>query len=60
MPIHWVLKDINEANSILALLGKMPYDQVADLIERLKAQQQAQLNPPRDPKEPMPLPDPSV
>lgn len=48
--ITWNLNDINEANNILAVLGKLPYEQVADLIGRLRAQNEAQLNPP--PKDP--------
>lgn len=46
--ITWVLKDINEANSILAVLGKLPYEQVADVIGRLREQIAEQLRP-KDP-----------
>jgi len=45
MQINWTLKDINEANSVLAVLGKLPYEQVADLIGRLRAQTEEQLRP---------------
>jgi hypothetical protein len=44
-PIIWTLQDINEANNILAVLGKLPYEQVADTIARLKAQTEEQLKP---------------
>lgn len=43
------VRDINEANLILGLLGRCPYDQVADLIGRLKAQVQEQVTPPVPP-----------
>ncbi len=41
--ITWTLKDINEANAILGVLGKLPYEQVNDLITRLRAQTEGQL-----------------
>lgn len=43
--IRWTLRDVNEANNILAVLGKLPYEQVADTITRLKAQTEEQLKP---------------
>ncbi len=42
-PITWTLRDVNEANNILAVLGKLPYEQVVDTIARLKAQTELQL-----------------
>ena len=49
MKIIWTLNDINEANNVLAVLGKLPYEQVADLIGRLRAQTEEQLKPKEDP-----------
>lgn len=43
--ITWTLKDVNEANNILLVLGKLPYEQVAETIARLKAQTEEQLKP---------------
>lgn len=43
--ITWTLKDINEANAILAVLGKLPYEQVGDLIPRLRDETVRQVNP---------------
>lgn len=39
-------KNINEANAILALLGKCPFEQVADMIARFQAEIQKQTSPP--------------
>jgi len=46
--ITWTL-DINEANLILAVLGKLPYETVGELIPRLRAATAAGLQPPKDP-----------
>ncbi len=45
MTINWTLKDVNEANAILAVLGKLPYEQVGELIPRLRDETQRQLTP---------------
>lgn len=37
MKITWIL-DLNDANSILAVLGKLPYEQVSVLIGSLRDQ----------------------
>lgn len=52
MAITLEVKDINEANAILGILGKLPYDQVFDLIGRLRAQVIAQIQPPPPPPSP--------
>jgi len=49
MPITWTLRDLNEANNVLAVLGKLPYEQVADLIDRLRKQMAEQLAPKQAP-----------
>ncbi len=48
--IQWTL-DINEANNILTVLGKLPYEQVVDTITKLRTQTEEQLKPkvPDDP-----------
>ena len=43
--INWTLTDINEANAILGVLGKLPYEQVVELIDRLRKETQAQITP---------------
>jgi len=43
--ITWTL-DLNEANLILAVLGKLPYEQVAELVPRLRAQTLQCVQPP--------------
>jgi hypothetical protein len=43
MKITFTLNDINEANAILGVLGKLPYEQIVDLINRLRAQADEQL-----------------
>ncbi len=48
--INWTLKDINEANAILAVLGKLPYEQVAELLDRLRKETQEQITPPDNPQ----------
>ncbi len=40
--IIWQLKNVEEANAIIAVLGKVSYDQVSDLIARLKQQTELQ------------------
>lgn len=40
---------INEANAILGLLGKCPYDQVAILIDKIRAQITEQTRAPDTP-----------
>lgn len=34
---------VNETNAILRLLGKQPYDEVAELIQKIKQQGESQL-----------------
>jgi hypothetical protein len=51
MTITWTL-DLNDANSIFAVLGKLPYEQVNVLITGLRAQTEecvrlANLQPPQ-------------
>lgn len=46
MPVTLTFKDINEANLVMALIGTQPYNQVAELVARLKAQIAEQLTPP--------------
>jgi hypothetical protein len=43
--VHIAL-DVNEVNTVLAAIGKLPYDQVANLIPKIVAQAQSQLTPP--------------
>ncbi len=43
--ITWTLKDVNEANAILATLAKLPYEAVGELIPRLRDETQRQLSP---------------
>jgi hypothetical protein len=38
---------IEEANIIMAALGKMPYESVFQLVEKIKAQAQEQLRAPK-------------
>ncbi len=45
MSITWTLKDVNEANAILAVLRKLPMEQVEELVLRLRDETQRQLNP---------------
>jgi hypothetical protein len=44
--ITWTLKDVNEVNAVLIALGKLPYEQVVNLIASLQQQAQAQLAAP--------------
>ena len=39
---------VNDMNIIMAGLGKLPLEAVIDLWSRIKAQAEAQLNPPAD------------
>jgi len=43
MKFYWTL-DLNEANLILGMLAKLPYEQVGELIPRLRASMQVQLS----------------
>jgi hypothetical protein len=49
--ITWTLKDVNEANAILAVLAKLPYEQVGELIPRLREETRLQLEHPEPPVE---------
>ena len=37
---------VEEANIIMAALGKMPYEAVFQLVDKIRSQAQAQLHPP--------------
>jgi hypothetical protein len=58
MKINWTL-DLNEANVILAVLGKLPYEQVHTLIGGLQAQTQRAVDAANFPAPP-PAPAPDV
>jgi hypothetical protein len=54
MKINWTL-ELNDANAILAVLGKLPYEQVAVLIGSLQAQTQRAVDR-QTPSPPSPVP----
>jgi len=39
---------LNDVNLILAALGKLPYEAVADIVPKIKTQGQAQLTEPQE------------
>lgn len=46
--ITFTFKDSPEAQAVIALIGKCPYEQVAELIDRLKRELKEQTEPKPD------------
>jgi predicted Zn-dependent peptidase len=56
MKINWTLS-VNEANAVLAVLGKLPYEQVSALISSLQEQTKRSVELANLPPPPPPPPD---
>lgn len=55
--------NVKEVEIILGVLGKQPFEQVADLFMNIRQQTMSQLNPPQHPAggdAPMPAPTPDL